>query len=95
MLLTGGDPLILSTRRLEQILGDVAAVPVEGACGIGQAVRAGARALVHAGRNGEQAFGLSDDQRAAVEIAVAEDPQVEDHARHGGRNHNVVDRDVT
>jgi KamA family protein len=27
VLLTGGDPLILSTRRLEQILGDVAAVP--------------------------------------------------------------------
>ncbi len=27
VLLTGGDPLVLSTRRLEQILGDVAAVP--------------------------------------------------------------------
>jgi KamA family protein len=27
VLLTGGDPLILSTRRLEQIIGDVSAVP--------------------------------------------------------------------
>ena len=27
VLLTGGDPLVLSTRRLDQILGDVAAVP--------------------------------------------------------------------
>jgi KamA family protein len=27
VLLTGGDPLVLSTRRLEKILGDVAAVP--------------------------------------------------------------------
>ena len=61
----------------------VAAMPVKARDSVDQAVGADRRPLIDTGRDRQRAVGLAHHQRAAVEIAVAEDAQVEDHARHG------------
>ena len=52
------------------------------------------RALVHPRRRRQQAVRLAHDQRAGVEIAVAEHPKVEDDPRHGRADDAVADRQV-
>ena len=71
----------------------VAAVALKGACGIHKAVWPDGCALIHAGVLGQVTIGLSNHIGAAIEIAVAQDAQVEDHARHGGRDDHLVNRD--
>ena len=61
---------------------NIAAMPVKGGGCVGQTVRAGPCSRLDPGRDRQQAFRFANDQRAAVEIPVAQDPQIEHNARN-------------